>query len=117
MQVRLARINEHWEARRGGMPKSWPHEWRHGSEPTRRPGYFPRPVEERSIILRKSFALTTESVDEAAFEMESMDYDFHLFNDTATGLDSVIYRPAPQATGWRARNPDMGPNLSRSRCR
>jgi hypothetical protein len=37
--------------------------------------------------------------DEALFEMESMDYDFHLFTDAATGQDSVVYRAGP--TGYR----------------
>jgi ribosome-associated translation inhibitor RaiA len=109
LHVRLAKINEHWEARRGGMPKPWPHEWRHGAEPSHRPDYYPRPVDEREIVRRKSFALPVESADEAAFEMESMDYNFHLFTDAATGLDSVIYRAGP--TGYRLARvlPGAGP--------
>lgn len=99
LRERLARVNEHWEARRGGKPKPAPHEWRHDSEPTHRPDHFPRPVEEREVIRHKSFAATWESVDEAVFEMESMDYDFHLFTDATTNQDSVVYRT--EATGYR----------------
>ncbi|MBR7828811.1 HPF/RaiA family ribosome-associated protein [Actinospica sp. MGRD01-02] len=113
LRVRLARVNEHWEARRGGMPKPAPREWRHGSEPTHRPDHYPRSVEDRQIIRRKSFAQRVESADEAAFEMESMDYDFHLFTDEATGADCVIYRAGP--TGYRlarttpGATPEPGP--------
>lgn len=87
---RLARLNEHWEARRGKMAQ--PDEWRHYSEPTNRPGYYLRPVEERQVVRHKSFSLARETPDEAAFEMESMDYDFHLFTDADSSEDSVLYR-------------------------
>ena len=40
----LERAAEHWEARRGGLAAAGPHEWRQGSEPTRRPRYFVRPM-------------------------------------------------------------------------
>jgi hypothetical protein len=56
-------------------------------------------VEEREIVRHKSFALPWETPDEAVFEMESMDYDFHLFTDSGTGMDSLIYRAGP--TGYR----------------
>ncbi|MGW2250948.1 ribosome hibernation promotion factor [Kitasatospora sp. NPDC001660] len=95
----LARLRRHWEAQRGALPKADEHEWRHGSEPTHRPDYFPRPPEEREIIRRKSFSLARESVDEAAFEMDTMDYGFHLFTEINTGEDSVLYRTAP--AGYR----------------
>lgn len=98
LHERLTRLNEHWEARRQEMPQPW-HEWRHGSEPTHRPDYFPRPAEEREVIRHKSYAVPWESPDEALFEMESMDYDFHLFTDVATGQNSVVYRAGP--TGYR----------------
>ena len=44
LRHKLERAAEHWEARRGGLPVTSPHEWRHESEPTHRPSYFPRPV-------------------------------------------------------------------------
>ncbi|MFC8245907.1 sigma 54 modulation/S30EA ribosomal C-terminal domain-containing protein [Streptomyces chartreusis] len=91
----LARLAQHWEARRGRMPVPGQHEWRHGSEPTHRPDYYPRPVEERQIVRHKSFSLARETPDEAAFELESMDYDFHLFTDADSGEDSVLYRAGP----------------------
>jgi ribosome-associated translation inhibitor RaiA len=110
LQRRLADANEHWEARRGGRPG--PGQWRHISESARRPDHFPRPVEDREIIRHTSFALPWESPDEAAFEMDSMDYDFHLFTDSGTGMDSVIYRAGP--TGLRMAHttsfPEQGPS-------
>jgi len=101
LALKLARLRRHWEAQRGGTPRAGEHEheWRHGSEPTHRPDHYPRPADEREIIRHKSFSLARETVDEAAFEMDAMDYDFHLFTELATGEDSVLYRAAP--TGYR----------------
>ncbi len=75
------------------------HEWRHGEEPSHRPDYYPRPLNEREIVRHKSFTLAVETPDEAAFDMDAMDYDFQLFTDADTRLDSVIYRAGP--TGYR----------------
>ncbi|MFD5462165.1 sigma 54 modulation/S30EA ribosomal C-terminal domain-containing protein [Kitasatospora sp. NPDC127059] len=96
---RLARLRAHQEAGRGGAPQAGGHGWRHGDEPAHRPDYFPRPPQEREIVRHKSFSLARESVDEAAFEMDTMDYGFHLFTEINTGEDSVLYRTAP--TGYR----------------
>lgn len=89
---RLRRVARHWEAVRGGQPR--PNEWRRNSEPAHRPAYYPRPPEDRQVIRHKAYELSSATPDEAAFDMESLDYDFHLFTDTATGQDSVLYRHA-----------------------
>ncbi len=99
LRHRLERAGEHWEARRGKLPAAGPHEWRHESEPTHRPSYFPRPADDRRLIRRKSFAMAPCTVDEAAVEMELLDYDFHLFNEKGTGTAGVIYRA--DSTGYR----------------
>ena len=99
MSVQLSRLSQHWEARRGRTQTADTREWRHGHEPSPRLDYYPRPAEDRDVIRHKSFSLPRETPDEAAFEMDSMDYDFHLFTDAATGEDSVIYRAGP--TGYR----------------
>jgi len=57
------------------LPVVGPHEWRHESGPTHRPSYFPRPEDERQIIRRKSFTLPTSTVDEAALQLDLLDYD------------------------------------------
>lgn len=99
LRRRLERVAEHSEAKRGKGPEVGPHEWRHQAEPTHRPGYFPRPPDQRRIIRRKSFTLGTRTVDEAAQEMELLDYDFHLFTEKGTRQASVLYRTQP--TGYR----------------
>ena len=89
-------------------PAAIPHEWRHQSEPTHRPGYYPRPVDDRRIIRHKSFTLAACTVDEAALEMDLLDYEFHLFTEIGTahrqcalpsrpdGLPSGTLCPAPE---------------------
>jgi len=54
----------------------------------------------RAVIRRrKAVRLRRETVDEAAFFMDAMDYDFHLFSCLDTGQDSVVYRCGP--TGYK----------------
>ncbi len=108
LEHRLARLSGSWEARRGGMPVAAAHEWRHGSEPAHRPDFYPRPADERRVVRHKSFVLSREMPDEAVFEMEAMDYDFHLFTDVATGQDSVVFRAGP--TGYRLARVRRGPD-------
>jgi ribosome-associated translation inhibitor RaiA len=107
MRRRLDRMARHWEARRGRMPEAAPHEWRHISEPTQRPGYYPRPEPERQVVRHKTFAPAHVTPDEAAFDMDLLDYDFYLFTDDETGRDSVIYRAGP--TGYRMAQADPEP--------
>jgi ribosome-associated translation inhibitor RaiA len=97
LRRRLERAAEHREARRGELPAA--HEWRRDSEPTHRPNYFPRPADERRVIRRKSFGMAPCTIDEAAREMDLLDYDFHLFTEKGTGTVGVLYRAG--ATGYR----------------
>jgi ribosome-associated translation inhibitor RaiA len=99
LRTRLDRVGENWEHRRGGMPSTEPHEWRHQSEPTHRHGWYPRPEDEREILRRKSFTLHRRTIDRAAHDMDLLDYDFYLFTESGTGQDSVLYRAG--ATGYR----------------
>lgn len=92
LRRRLERVAEHWQARRGRQPITAPHEWRHESEPTHRPAHFDRPVDERQVVRRKSFTASVCTLDEAAWDMEMFDYDFHLFVEEGTGSASVLYR-------------------------
>ena len=69
-----------------------PGEWRHGDLPTERPKYFDRPVAERQLVRHKTFAVGALTCDEAIFDMDQLDYDFYLFVDLASGLDSVVER-------------------------
>ncbi|MEV6095216.1 HPF/RaiA family ribosome-associated protein [Nocardia sp. NPDC051981] len=92
LKSRLERLVRHWEAVRGGRSAAGATEWRHGAAPRVSLPYFPRPVEEREVVRRKSFALAEATCDEAAFDMELQDYDFQLFTETGSGVDSVLYR-------------------------
>jgi hypothetical protein len=69
-----------------------PGEWRHGDEPTARPGFLPRPPGEREVIRRKTFPLGRCTPEDAVVQMEMLDHDFHLFVDSATGRDAVVKR-------------------------
>ncbi len=69
-----------------------PGEWRHGDLPTTRPEYFDRPADERELVRQKVFVTAEQSADEAAFDMDQLDYDFYLFRDVATGDDSLLER-------------------------
>ncbi|MEO8696930.1 MAG: HPF/RaiA family ribosome-associated protein, partial [Acidimicrobiales bacterium] len=84
---RLHRINVRRET---GEPT--PDEWRHGDLPTVRPHYFPRPVDEREVVRRKTFALEPITLDEAAFDLEQLGHDFHLFTELQTSADCVVHR-------------------------
>ncbi len=66
--------------------------WRSGDLPSSRPGYFPRPVEDRQVVSRKTFAPRDRiSVEEALFDMEVLDYRFFLFTDAADDQPSIVY--------------------------
>ncbi|MGZ5390556.1 MAG: ribosome hibernation promotion factor [Mycobacterium sp.] len=99
LRHQLGDAAEHWEATKGAIRPTGSYPWQHGSRPTRRPSHFPRPADERRVIRRKSFAMAPCTVDEAALEMDLLDYDFHLFNEKNTGIAGVLYRSGP--TGYR----------------
>ncbi|GAB2727897.1 sigma 54 modulation/S30EA ribosomal C-terminal domain-containing protein [Nocardia thraciensis] len=107
LRSRLARLSRNWEAIRGSRSPVTPHEWRHGDATRARLPYFPRPEEERQVVRHKSYALAHETVDEAAFDMEIMDYDFHLFTESGSRVGSVLYRSG--ATGYRLAQVDPHP--------
>jgi ribosome-associated translation inhibitor RaiA len=92
LRVRLDRAARNWAALRGTRPASEPGEWRHQSIPAHRPEYFPRASDERQVIRHASYAVRPETPEEAADELDLLDYDFHLFTERSTGQDSVIYR-------------------------
>ena len=96
VQRRLRDRLEHRARRRqslhqaSGLPS--PGEWRHGDLAARRASYFDRPVEDRQLIRRKTFAFAQMTPDEAAFDLEQLDLDFYLFTDLDSGQDALIRR-------------------------
>ncbi|MGN6245639.1 MAG: ribosome hibernation promotion factor [Motilibacteraceae bacterium] len=118
LRDRLERLLPDWESLRGGvprtLPKQWrPGEWRHGAQPTERADWFPRPPEERRLLKHKSFALPVETPDEAAFSMEMLDDDFHLFTDLESGQDALLSRADPPAYRLALLDPPSAPAPTR----
>ena len=66
--------------------------WHHADRPAQRPHYYPRAVEERSLVRRKTFAMRPESIEEALFDLETLDHDFFLFVHNETNAEAVVYR-------------------------
>jgi hypothetical protein len=101
--------------RRRRRQDTLPGEWRHGGIPTDRPGYFPRVLEEREVVRRKTFSLGRTTPEDAAVEMEMLDHDFHLFVDSGTGRDAVVRRMpegAPEGTYQMSRTSGGGENAT-----
>lgn len=69
-----------------------PGQWRHGQPVAERPQYYERPPEDRQVVRRKTFAVEEMTVDEAAFDMEQLDFDFYLFRELSTGSDVLLFR-------------------------
>lgn len=101
-RTRLRRTARHWEETRGRYSP----ERRESSLPV-----LPRPADaEREIVRRKTLAAYRATPDEAAFDMEQLDFDFYLFTEAGSDQDSVLYRaeegyrmaqvePRPEALG------------------
>lgn len=109
MRDKLHHLAERRESLRRRIEPPPPGEWRHGDLATIRPPYFDRPVEERELIRHKVFVADELTAEEAAFDMDQLDHDFHLFRDIATGEDSLLIRTE---SGYRVRHlrstPDHG---------
>jgi len=104
LRGRLEQLSEHRQALRRRGATSPEGQWRRGDAPTARPPYLPRPAEEREIVRRKTFAPETSTVDEAIFDMESLDHDFFLFTDEASGQDAVVDRRDDGTYGLHLRD-------------
>jgi len=67
-------------------------EWRHAAWAPPRPPRSWRPLGERELVRRKTFALEPMSALEAAADLAALDHDFYLYRDADTGADAVLYR-------------------------
>ncbi|HET9543566.1 MAG TPA: HPF/RaiA family ribosome-associated protein [Acidimicrobiales bacterium] len=67
-------------------------ERRPSGEPAPRPGRVIISPEEREVVAHKSFAIDRATLEEAAFDMEVLDYDFFLFTEADDGRDKVVFR-------------------------
>ncbi|MFG2908960.1 HPF/RaiA family ribosome-associated protein [Kitasatospora sp. NPDC048286] len=85
LNARIARVRAHR------------HQHRHHTGPSAATGREHRPqrrvlgAEERRIVRHKSYSLARQTTWAAVFELEAMDYDFHLYTDAVTGCDSVVH--------------------------
>lgn len=66
--------------------------WHHEDQPAERPHFFARPVDERVLVRRKTFAPHSESIEAALFDLEVLDHDFFLFVHDETDREAVVYR-------------------------
>lgn len=87
--VRIEHQRERRDRRTAALP-AVPGSWRHGNLARPATPYFERPDTEREIVRHKSFAAGELTVDEAAWDMAALDYDFFLFVDLDTGQDSLL---------------------------
>lgn len=89
------RVRRSAEKRRdaGRLPPGTPEgTWRSGDLPTARPGFHPRPREDRRLVRRKTYAPQDRiSIEEALFDLDVLDHRFFLFTAAADGEVSVVY--------------------------
>lgn len=84
--------------------------WRAPAEEVEEAGPTPLlPAEQREIVRRKTVTPLRQNLDEAAEFMQDMGYGFHLFTESSTGQDSVLYRSG--ATGYRLAQLDPQPDV------
>jgi ribosome-associated translation inhibitor RaiA len=110
LEARLQQQLEHLAARRLARrtrdPRPTDGSWRHGMLPPSRLPFHPRPVEERDVVPRVSFAAGALTADEAADEMALLDHDFHLFTEAGTGVDALVEHGEDGLRLTRAAEPD-----------
>ena len=89
----VARASNGWEAVRSRTPERAP--WsRAGASATATSSFRPRTDGERQIVRRKTYEYGRLMVEEAASDLEALSYEFHVFTERDTGVDSVISRAA-----------------------
>lgn len=75
----VARLSDRWE--------SWP--W---PDPQRPPLTY---ISEAGIARHKNIRLRQATPCQAGAVMDAMDYDVHIFTDTTTGEEAIVYRAGP----------------------
>ncbi len=92
LQRAVVRQQDRQQTRHRWLAEPEAHEWRHGATPAAHPPHFRRPVAEREVVRRKAFDLAPMTIDEAAFDLEQMDYEFYLFTELGSGRDALVHR-------------------------
>jgi hypothetical protein len=105
LEDRLHRVVEHdaHHARDAHLRHRDGASWHHGDPPTPRPAFFPRPADEREVVVHTTLGTAARTVDEAVDDLERLDHDFLLFTG-ADAVDCVVYRVA-EGYGLRCAGP------------
>ena len=92
LERRVTALIDRWQERSRWIGVGGLGEWRHGDLPTQRVTYVERPLEERQVVRRKAVALTPQTLDEAAYDLDLLAHGFHLFTHHDTGRVAVLHR-------------------------
>ncbi len=103
LRVRLNRAHAAWTVRRVTSTAAKPG-GRHQNRAADRSADFSRAEYRRAIVPHADVA-SVQTTEEARAEMEALGYDFLLFVDCETGLDSVIYQASDGCRVVRTRPP------------
>ena len=113
LERRLRDLRERRESANTRPPSTEDGTWRSGDLPSARPGYFPRPPEERDIVRRKTWAGDRISIAEALFDLHALDHRFFLFTDEVDAVDSIVYETGDSGVRLRRLTGDRPPRDER----
>ncbi len=108
LERRIVDLVNRWDDRSRWLHEPSDGQWRRGAPPTERPEHFPRPVDERDVVRRKTFAVSPTTAQEAAYDMEALEHDFHLFTDVDTGAPALVHARADGSYGVAGLDDDAG---------
>ncbi len=92
LERRLVDVVDRWNDRSHWLQESQDGQWRSNDRATDRPEHFPRPIDEREVVRRKTFAVAPTTAQEAIYDMEALEHDFHLFTDVTSGAPALVHR-------------------------
>jgi ribosome-associated translation inhibitor RaiA len=93
LRQRLEVLSSRLKARQRRGVSSDSGEWRHGDHAGDRQWLQPRPVADAQIVARASYDDEPLAIEEAVYELDLLDYEFLLFVDADTRVDSLLYHP------------------------
>ena len=117
LERRLRDLRERRESANTRPPSTEDGTWRSGDLPSARPGYFPRPPEERDIVRRKTWAGDRISIPEALFDLHALDHRFFLFTDEVDAVDSIVYETGDSGVRLRRLTGDRPRGTNARTCR
>ena len=88
LRRQIGQVTDHH--RRKTLTKEKFASWHHGDPPAARPDAFDRDPDDRALVRHKSYTTDLASIEEALWDMYSLDYDFFLFTEVSTGVDCLL---------------------------